>query len=54
LKKQDKPNDIEPILEGPAEGEGLLPGESSGNDAEQDPLYDDALVNFKENYQSGC
>ncbi len=43
LKKQGKPNYIETILEGPADGEGLFPGERGDSDAEQDPLYDDAV-----------
>ncbi len=42
LKQQGKPNYIDAILEGPADGEGPLMG-GGDSDGEQDPLYDEAV-----------
>lgn len=45
LKRLGAPDYIEDILQGPAEGEGMLPGESGGGGGgeDADPLYDEAL-----------
>ncbi len=44
LKKRGQPSYIDEIINGMPDGSaGLLPGESSGDDAEADPLYDEAV-----------
>ncbi|RTE87178.1 DNA translocase FtsK [Aliidiomarina sp. B3213] len=43
-KARGKPNYLEEILSGDANEDTLLPGESSDEDAESDPLYDEAVA----------
>jgi S-DNA-T family DNA segregation ATPase FtsK/SpoIIIE len=43
-KQRGKPNYVEEILKGDQGEDGLLPGEASDDDAESDPLYDEAVA----------
>lgn len=43
-KKRGKPNYLDEILNGDQGEEGLLPGEQTEEDAESDPLYDEAVA----------
>lgn len=43
-KQRGKPNYVEEILKGDQGEDGLLPGETSDDDAESDPLYDEAVA----------